>query len=190
MSAHHILAARCPRPGVHPSAVSTFESGSASQGGGLMAVTSYVTITNTDFIDNTALDTSSDEQKAGGAIEFHSCPTMILTGCAFEDNHAEAGGALALNNPDDTPGHVFTISQCAFNSNIADGKGGAMRRKALRAMVRSVEMGKDQPAYWQTLGNLHRKMHSWEEAFDALEHFARLSVARADAVEAEREALT
>ena len=71
-----------------------------------------------------------------------------------------------------------------------DGKGGAMRRKALRAMVRSVEMGKDQPAYWQTLGNLHRKMHSWEEAFDALEHFARLSVARADAVEAEREALT
>ena len=71
-----------------------------------------------------------------------------------------------------------------------DGKGGAMRRKALRAMVRSVEMGKDQPAYWQTLGNLHRKMHSWEEAFDALEHFARLSVARADAVEAERESLT
>ncbi len=70
-----------------------------------------------------------------------------------------------------------------------DGKGGALRRKALRAMVRSVEMAQDQPRYWQTLARLHRKMHSYDEAFDALEHFARLSVNRADRVEAEREAL-
>ena len=70
-----------------------------------------------------------------------------------------------------------------------DGKGGALRRKALRAMVRSVEMAQDQPRYWQTLAALHRRMHSYDEAFDALEHFARLSVTRADRVEAEREAL-
>jgi chromosome segregation ATPase len=56
-------------------------------------------------------------------------------------------------------------------------------------MVRSVEMAQDQPRYWQTLAHLHRKMHSYDEAFDALEHFARLSVNRADRVEAEREAL-
>ena len=109
-----------------------------------------------------------------------------------------ARGRCLLLTPTAADSPAGWAAQAAWNAHgVAldrlvgfDGKGGAMRRKALRAMVRSVEMGKDQPAYWQTLGNLHRKMHSWEEAFDALEHFARLSVARADAVEAEREALT
>ena len=70
-----------------------------------------------------------------------------------------------------------------------NGKGGALRRKALRAMVRSVEMAQDQPQYWHTLAVLHRKMSAYEEAFDALEHFARMSVAIGEQASAETEAL-
>jgi tetratricopeptide (TPR) repeat protein len=71
-----------------------------------------------------------------------------------------------------------------------NGKGGALRRKALRAMVRSVEMAQNEAQYWHTLAILHRKMGSNTEAFDCLEHFARLSVARGDKAEAECEALS
>eukprot|EP01050_Picozoa_sp_SAG11_P022723 SAG11_NODE_4369_length_1930_cov_1.493173_1_plen_217_part_01 len=48
------------------------------------------------------------------------------------------------------------------------GKGGAIRRKALRAMVRAVEMTKDVPEYWHSLATLHRSMRSYDEAFSCL----------------------
>ena len=115
----------------------------------------------------------------------------------------ELGDVYTLKGEDDEAELAYENSCRAASSHAAwnahgkvldklvgfDGKGGALRRKALRAMVRSVEMAQDQPQYWQTLAGLHRKMHSYDEAFSALEHFARLSVGRADRLEAEREGL-
>ena len=58
------------------------------------------------------------------------------------------------------------------------GKGGALRRKALRALVRAVEMTKDEPEYWHSLASLHRSMLAYGEAFSCLEHYSHLYVAR------------
>lgn len=48
------------------------------------------------------------------------------------------------------------------------GVGGALRRKALRAMVRAIEMTKDEPEYWHTLAVLHRSMGTFDEAFECV----------------------
>ncbi|MDG2291186.1 MAG: lectin-like protein, partial [Phycisphaerales bacterium] len=104
----------------------TFDANEASQGGGLMAVRSDVTIDDCQFTANLALTYSSSENQAGGAIEFHSCPSMLMTECDFMDNEARDGGALCLQNPFNIVEPTFIIQQCLFDSNLVAGKGGAI----------------------------------------------------------------
>jgi tetratricopeptide (TPR) repeat protein len=69
------------------------------------------------------------------------------------------------------------------------GKGGALRQKALRAMVRAVEMTKEEPEYWHSLATLHRSMETYDEAFGCLEHYSQLYVARYEKSDATTTAL-
>ena len=104
----------------------TFDANESSLGGGLMAVRSAVTVDECTFTANRAMTPSSSENQAGGAIEFHSCPSMSVTGCEFVDNEARDGGALCLQNPFDYSLPAFVIDGCLFDSNLVDGKGGAI----------------------------------------------------------------
>jgi len=56
----------------------------------------------------------------GGALAA-SVAAVTVTGCVFEDNSADRGGALALDTCDDQ-----SVSGCLFVGNQADGPGGAL----------------------------------------------------------------
>lgn len=96
----------------------TFSENAAGVGLGMM---------NDDFSDPTVVDcvfranSSNMIPSLGGAVyNFdHSNPTF--TGCTFEDQHVNVGGAL-LN---DTVCHA-TLTNCVFRGNSAGGNGGAV----------------------------------------------------------------
>jgi tetratricopeptide (TPR) repeat protein len=133
-----------------------------------------------------ACDSDSDAEPTAAGVWFELGDVYALKGdSADESTQAFENSGLSQGD------HAAWHAHGAMLDRLVGfaGKGGALRRKALRAMVRSVEMATDQPQYWHTLANLHRKMGSHDEAFSALEHYAHLSVARADRGEAEVEAL-
>eukprot|EP00026_Physarum_polycephalum_P000928 Phypoly_transcript_00929.p1 GENE.Phypoly_transcript_00929~~Phypoly_transcript_00929.p1 ORF type:complete len:1270 (+),score=119.92 Phypoly_transcript_00929:471-3812(+) len=79
---------------------------------------SLVTITNSYFSNNTALNTVSN-----GVITVDTGANLTMNNCTFEANSAYNGGALAAYGP-------LSCSNCHFTQNSATNRGGAVYSNA------------------------------------------------------------
>ena len=90
---------------------------SLEDGGAINAYAKNVTISNSYFYKNSAVD-------FGGAIELDASGKTIITNTSFWENCTDgAGGAINAT----TEGDSFTISNCTFYKNSAADFGGAIR---------------------------------------------------------------
>ena len=90
-------------------------------GGAISAYAKNVTISNSYFYKNSAVD-------FGGAIELDASGKTIITNTSFWENYTDdAGGAINAT----TEGDSFTISNCTFYKNSAADSGGAIQFYAL-----------------------------------------------------------
>ncbi|MFI5378808.1 MAG: SdrD B-like domain-containing protein [Tepidisphaerales bacterium] len=90
-----------------------FDSNTAIEGGGLMAISSSLTLSNTQFVNNNAT--------IGGGLIDASSSTATLTSCVFDTNTATYGGGMA-----DVAGSSSTVDGSSFRGNSASVDGGAV----------------------------------------------------------------
>lgn len=91
---------------------STFDSNTATQGGALVSFSDDAEITDTDFLDNIALE-------SGGAIRAHK--SMKIEGCLIQGNTAEQQGGVI------NAGAVMQIVRSTIHDNHAtNGNGGGV----------------------------------------------------------------
>lgn len=90
-----------------------FDSNSAVDRGGAVAVTGAVTLvaTNVSFSSNSAL--------SGGAVAVSSDSAAQLDGCEFTYNSAARGGALEVFDSSETGGGRVTLLSAIFQANTA-----------------------------------------------------------------------
>lgn len=106
----------------------TFTGNSATGNGGAIRYGSAepVTISNSEFYNNTTTVGASDTA-GGGALMFQSSPkSIVIENCLFEGNQAtnSVGGAILLNS-----GTKMTVTGCTFTNNYSATKGGAINAR-------------------------------------------------------------
>ena len=113
----------------------TFEEGTATIGGGALAVGAELTefdsnvqmrCRNCTFEDNRATNTDTPDTASGGAMWIQSSSTVLLVDSTFKDNAADlAGGAILLQstNFDDAEAE---IRDTEFDGNTAAGAANAI----------------------------------------------------------------
>lgn len=103
---------------------SSFSNNEAMNGGGAIFIDNSTSskITDSDFYANSVR--SGSLKRKGGAILAQSggiVRILSFSGCRFEENVAEYGGAVFLSG-----GLVTTLNNCQFVGNVAQKQGGAI----------------------------------------------------------------
>lgn len=106
----------------------TIENGRSPgvQGGGILNVSSTLTLINDVLTHNEALGNSASNPGFGGAIANLNGATLTATGCVFDGNQAVGsdGGGTAYGGAIDIIGSTVTLVGCTFTGNRAVGGNG------------------------------------------------------------------
>lgn len=120
----------------------------AQYGGGAISIASInavVTVTNSEFSENQAtFGYGGAIAQASGNISLHMSrfhnnsaflnggaffavgAKILLSSCSFTSNRAADGGAIFRTSLSDSLSSDFDVTECLFESNVADGSGGAI----------------------------------------------------------------
>lgn len=108
----------------------SFTRNTAENGGGMFDLSSSLTLTNCQFIENSVQkDEDNEESGTGGGI-FISSGSPEITDCLFSKNTSESHGG-GMFNIDTSP----VITGCTFSENSAEAYGGGMANNNSRPSV-------------------------------------------------------